>query len=334
MKLKFLYVVACTAAVGALAIAAPASADLKRITVGTNPAGSAYFMLGSGFAKLFQEELKIRSTAQPHAGSSVYLPLMDQGEITLGLNNSLDTGLAYNGKNPYSRPMKNVRTLVRVWILPYAYMAKANSGITKVEDLKGKRVVINVKTNVSLAEANKVLLSTGGLSPADVQEVDSGGVVEGIDLVVEGRADATTVAVSMPAMLKAHAAVPGGLRILTLGKRGTDEFLANGMPGLFTHTAMPTERQPFVKGETPIAAFDTLLNGSTALSDEDAYRLTKSVHENWKALQKDYAPLRNVQQDELAPPTNPAPYHPGAIKYYKEAGLWTEANDEHEATLK
>ena len=67
------------AAVGAFALtnASPAQAELKSITVGSNPAGSTYFLLAGGFAKLFQQQLKIRSTAQPHAGSSVYLPLMD-----------------------------------------------------------------------------------------------------------------------------------------------------------------------------------------------------------------------------------------------------------------
>ncbi|MDP6927707.1 MAG: hypothetical protein QGG84_11540, partial [Rhodospirillales bacterium] len=64
-------------AVGAFAIAGTttAQAKMKSITIGSNPAGSTYFLLAGGFAKLFQEKLKIRSTAQPHAGSSVYLPL-------------------------------------------------------------------------------------------------------------------------------------------------------------------------------------------------------------------------------------------------------------------
>ena len=104
--------------------ATTAQAKLKSITIGSNPAGSAYFLLAGGFAKLFQEKLQIRSTAQPHAGSSVYLPLMNKGEITLGLNSSLDSGLAYNGKPPYEHATKKVRAIARVWILPYAYVVK------------------------------------------------------------------------------------------------------------------------------------------------------------------------------------------------------------------
>ena len=54
---------------------------------------------------------------------------------------------------------------------------------------------------------------------------------------------------------------------------------------------------------------------------------------NWKKLQKDYPPLRGVPQNALAPAHNAMPYHPGAIRYWKEVGLWTAANDKQQAKL-
>ena len=190
MRKSLAFKIAVAAAAGSFLAAAPSQADLKRLTIGTNPSGSTYFLLGSGFAKLFQEKLGIRSTAQPHAGSSVYLPLMNAGEITLGLNSSLDSGLAFNGKPPYRKPMSNVRAIARIWVLPYAYMVKASSGIKTIEDLKGKRVVVNFKTNVSLRQLNETILATGGLKRSDVKAIDSGGVVKGVNMVIEGRVEA------------------------------------------------------------------------------------------------------------------------------------------------
>jgi TRAP transporter TAXI family solute receptor len=321
------------AAAGALILssAGTARAELKSITIGSNPAGSAYFLLAGGFAKLFQEKLKIRSTAQPHAGSSVYLPLMDRGEITLGLNSSLDAGLAFNAKPPYDTATKKVRAIARVWILPYCYMAKEDSGIKSVADLKGKKVVVKVKTNVSLAQANTVILSTAGLGPGDVAAVDSGGVVEGINMVVEGRADAATVALTMPAMRKAHATVPGGLRILSLGSKANDQFMNDGMSGLYTMNVKPSNVLPFVREPTTIAAFDSYLNAGTTVDDATAYAMAKALHENWAQLQKDYAPLRGTKQTALVPANNPIPYHPGAVKYWKEVGLWAADNEKSDA---
>tara|TARA_R110000787_G_scaffold36987_5_gene94252 strand:+ start:1637 stop:2632 length:996 start_codon:yes stop_codon:yes gene_type:complete len=322
------------AAVSVLTAAAgTANAEMKSITIGTNPQGSTYFLLGSGFAKLFQEKMGIRSTAQPHAGSSVYLPLMDVGEITLGINSSLDGGLAYGGHAPYTKATKNVRSIVRIWTLPYAYMVKESSGIKTLADLKGKRVVVNFKTNVSLAQANRTILATAGLTEADVTPVDSGGVVASIDLVVQDRVDAAPIATGMPALREAHASVPGGLRIIPVGDLATDEFMNKGMAGLYTTVENTSDRKPFVRGETKIAAFDSYINSGTSVTDEDAYKLAKTIHTNWAQMQKDYPPLRGTAADALIPANNPIPYHPGAIKYFKEVGLYSEANAKQDALL-
>lgn len=325
--------VALTAAALVAATAAPADAKLRRITIGSNPAGSVYFLLAGGFAKMLQKELKIRSTAQPHAGSSVYLPLMDNGEIVLGLNSSLDSGMAFNGKPPFKERHLGVKSLARIWILPYGYMTKESSGIKTIADLKGKRVVIDYRTNVSLGQLNRTILATAGLTENDVTAVVSGGVVAGINMVVEGRADAVTVATGMPAMRKAHATVPGGLRMVALPESATDEQMAEGMPGSRTFIAEPNKRLGFIRGVTKIAAFDSFLNAGTTVTDEDAYMITKAMHENWKRLQKDYAPLRGTPQTGLAPATNPMPYHPGAIKYWKDVGMWTAANQNQQDSL-
>ena len=333
MKFGRIALASAMAFAAACASVSSANAELKRINIGTNPAGSSYFLLASGFAKLYQEKLGIRSTAQPHAGSSVYLPLMDQGEIVLGLNNSLDSGMAIGGLAPYAEKHKNVRIIARIWVLPYAYIAKADSGIKSMDDLRGKRVAVKVKTNVSLEQANETMLSTSDIASKDVDAVDSGGVVEGVNMVVEDRAVAATASLTMPALRQAHATIPGGLMVVPLGPKGTDDFLDAGMPGLYSLTIQPSNLLPFIKEPTKIAAFDTYMNAGKTVTDEDAYKLAKVMHENWAQLQKDYAPLRGVPADGLAPATNTAPYHPGAIKYYKEVGIWKPENDARQAKV-
>lgn len=323
------------AAVGAFSLTAgTADAKLKRITIGTNPQGSTYFLLGSGFSKLFQEKMGVKANAQPHAGSSVYLPLMEVGEITLGLNSSLDSGMAWGAVAPYKKATKKVRSIARVWILPYAYMVKESSGIKTLADLKGKRVVVKFKTNVSLAQANRTILSSAGLGMKDVTPVESGGVVASIGMVVQGRVDAAPIATGMPQLRKAHATVPGGLRIIPIGPKGTDDFLGKGMAGLYTVKQKNSKRKPFVKSDITIAAFDSYLNAGTQVSNEDAYQMAKAIYDNWKQMQKDYPPLRGTKQSALAPANNPIPYHPGAAKYYKEVGIYSDANMKHDAMLK
>ncbi len=110
----------------ALTMSTAGEAELKRISIGTNPVGTVFFVVGGGMAKLFSLKLRIPSRAVPHAGSSVYLSLLDSGEITLGLNTSLDSALAYRGNKPYARRL-DIQALARVFIMPYAYFVKASS---------------------------------------------------------------------------------------------------------------------------------------------------------------------------------------------------------------
>ncbi len=317
----------------AMAATSTAQAKLKRVTIGTNPSGSVYFLLGSGFAKTIQEKAGIRSTAQPHSGSTVYMPLVDNGEVTLGLNNTMDSGNGYHGVGDYKKPLKNLRALVMFWVIPYGLMVRGDSGITSIEQLRGKKVVINIKPNTSLTPLTLRILETAGLKEKDVVAMDSGGLIKNIDLVVQGRAVASAVAYSMPAVRKAHATTPGGIRILPLGSLGTDAFMDAGVSGTATLVATPAKTRPFIKEPTKISAFQSFLNAGKAVNDDDAYLLVKTLHQNWKAMQKAYGPLRGVAQDKIAPATNPIPYHNGAVRYFKEIGIWTPANEKRQSEV-
>lgn len=299
-----------------------ASAELQSITIGTNPSGSTFFVIGGAFAKLFQEELGIRSTAQPNGGSSVYLPMIEMGDMTLGISSTVDASMAYRGDG-YPMATTKLRALTSVWKLPYAYIVTGESGIEKMEDLAGKRVMGDMPTNVALTAINKVMLEAGGLDVDDVVFAQSGGLIDGIKAVVEGRADAAPVATNMPVLVETYQSAPGGLRIVANGANATNEFYSSRVSGTRVATVEPNERTPFIVGETEILSYDTYLVASADMSEDDAYLLTKTVYENWEQMQNDYAPFRSVALEELAAAQSDVPYHPGAIRFFEEVGLWT-----------
>jgi TRAP-type uncharacterized transport system substrate-binding protein len=137
----------------------------------------------------------------------------------------------------------------------------------------------------------------------------------------------------MPAVRKANATTPGGIRILPLGSLATDAFMDAGVSGTATMIATPAKTRPFFKQPTKIAAFQSFLNAGSAVNEQDAYNLVKTLHENWKAMQKAYRPLRGVGANQIAPSTNPIPYHAGAVRYFKEIGVWTAANEKRQAEV-
>lgn len=325
------------AAAVALAATLPAKADLGRVTIGTNPQGTMYYVVGGGLSKLLSDTLGLTATAQPYAGSSVYLPLVEAGEVTIGFSSTLDSNMAYQGLGPYADfgGLKKLRSLVLAWPLPYTFFARADSGIRTVADLKGMKVAVDFRANAALGDANRAMLMAAGLDPdTDVEAVTITGIPEGYNLVTDGSVAAAATALGIPLARKADATIPGGIVMLGVtGENATTAFLDGRMPGLYMMTSQPGANNPGVAEPTPITGFDIFLQISADMSEEDAYTLARTIHENYVALQEDYPVLRRNQLSDLARPSNTTPFHPGAVRYYKEIGLWSEENETRDAGL-
>ncbi len=305
--------------------------QLNRITIGSNPPGTNYNLLGAGIAKLLQEKLGIASTVRPFGGSSVYVPMLHRGEITLGINSSMDSYLSYRGIGPYTSPMPNLRALMSLWTVGLMYVVRADSGVHRIEELLGKRVVITMRANTSLASLHRAILATGGLTEESVVPITVSGLPEGLRLLTEGRVDAVSAAIDLALARQAHAAIPGGIRFLEMGQ--DEEKLSELMPGSWVATAVPGPVTVALDEPTRIANFNSFVNTGVHLSENDAYIIVKTIHGNWDSLQNDYPILAAIPADSLVPSNTPHPYHRGAVRYFKEVGLWNEAHEGNQAQL-
>jgi len=306
-------------------------AQVRRITIGANPAGTNFNLVAGGFAKVLQETLGVPSIVRPYSGSSVYVPMLERGEITLGINSSMDAYLAFNGQRPFPAAMTHLRTLMAVYPLGYMYWVRASSGLNRVEDLRGKRVVLNYRGLVPLDRLNRAILASGGLTEDDVVVVTAAGLPEGARLVAEGRADAVAMGYRLPLVRQMHASLPGGLRFLAMG--GDEDKVAEIMPGASVITVEPGPAVVGIDVPTRLAVYDTYLNTGTHLGADDASRIVAALRGAWGDLRRDYAVLDPVPVEALAPVSPPVPYHDGAVVFLRELGLWTDAHEASQRRL-
>jgi len=310
-----------------------ARAQLRRVTIGTNPAGTAFFLVGGGIAKMLSDKAGIQAIAQPYAGSSVYLPLIQAGEVTMGISTNLDSGGAYRGEQG-RQAMRGLRALCRLWPLPYGYVVRGDSAIRSMADLKGRRVVVDIAANASLGGANKALLAVGALKEGDFSAVAVGGLPQGIKAITDGAIDAMPVAVGMPLVREANAAIPGGLRFLPIdGPNGTDEFLDRQLDGFASIAMTPSPAAPEIREPIRIGALDVYMIVGDAMREADATRLVELIHDSWEGLQQDYASLRTSTRGDLSRSTNTVPYHPAAAAFFRAKGQWTAANEARERRI-
>lgn len=307
-----------------------APAQPARITIGSNPAGTHVYAVAANLAKLLQEKAGMRATIRPFSGSSVYLPLLHRGEIVLGLNTSIDSYLSYHGLAPYEARMSNLRALGMMFPLRIAYMVRADSDLRRVEDLQGRRVVITFRANAALEQLHTSILATGGLTPDDVTPVTVAGLPEAMRMLQEGRADAVPTGLNTALALEVDAGLSGGIRYITMGEDEAE--LPRGMPGSSVVTVEP-EGTVGLDEPTRVAYVGDFLNTGVHVSDQQAYEIVKTIHTSWEELRSENVQMRSVSAADIAPADMVHPYHSGAVRYYREIGLWTEQHEASQARL-
>lgn len=313
-------------------LSAPAiRAELRRITIGANPAGTNFNAIAGGFAQRLQQSLGVPSIVRPYSGSSVYVPLLQRGEITLGINSGIDAYLSYTGQAPYPAPMTRLRALMSIYPLGYMYWVRAETDWQRIEDLAGRRVVVNYRSLVPLNRLNRAILATGGLDAADVVAVTAAGLPEGARLVAEGRADAVAMGYRLPLVRQMHAVIPGGLRFLTMG--ADESRVPAMMPGAWVDTIEPGPADVGLGRPIRTAMYDTYLSTGTHLDEPDAYRIVRSLHLGWAELGERYPILSGIAAESLLPANQPYPYHSGAVSYWRDAGLWSPAHERRQQRL-
>jgi TRAP transporter TAXI family solute receptor len=169
----------------------------KSVTIGTNPAGTVFFALASGIAKVVSGGAGYQMVVQPHAGTSTMLPLINSGELEFGVQNAVDLWLAYRGpsqqiggRNPFAHS-PNIRLVMRGAPLMVGLLVRKDSPIKTVHDVKGKRFTGEYRAHLAVWYNMFGHLSSAGLGWNDVKVVPVNTVNDGVDALVQGRADVT-----------------------------------------------------------------------------------------------------------------------------------------------
>jgi TRAP transporter TAXI family solute receptor len=319
------------AAALAAGLSVPAFAQ-GRITIGTNPQGTFYYAIGGGFAAKLQETLGRPATVQPMTGSSVYIPLVAAGELTVGLNSSIDLGGFYNGDYD-GKAIKNLRVLARLFPLRQAFATRANDNLVTIADLKGKKVVTAFTSLAAIGKVDVAMLVADGLTESDVEGVTVSGLKSGLDGLIDGSLDATGIAIGIPLTQEAHATIPGGIRYISITGADAGTKISEFYPGVYLTTVNPTPRMPEVTEPITISAYDVFISTSAELSDEDATAILGVLWDSLEQLKTDYPAMGTAKQELLADDSNTVPYHPAAVAFFKEKGVWNAENDAREATL-
>ena len=318
--------------VSALAPSAALAQVPRSASVATHAMGSLYNAIGTGIATVVSRHSPITVRVQPFAGPPAWLPSMDKGDTDMGVLTSADAVTSYKGINPYKRPFKNTRILLVGGAIQLSFYVRKDSSIQTIADLKGKRVptdfpgipIVKLSTTAGLASA--------GLSYKDIVQVPVSDLQAANQAFMEGRTDTNWLGLRSPLVEEANARVGGVKWISVIDTPEGAEKMASVYPGSYPATAKAGSATGLVK-DTAMLTNDIYLVGTKDLSDDGAYAIVKALWDNTKELAAAYAALASWRQDRMVSTKAFIPYHPGAIKFYKEKGIWSAQMDDLQAKL-
>ena len=255
-------------------------------TIGTNPAGTVFYAVSAGLAKVISGAEPMQSIVQPYTGSSTFMPLLDSGELDFGIINAVETNLGYqgaaklkiSGKNPLPH-VPNVRLIMRGSPLLVSLVVRKDSPIKTVYDIKGKRVAGEYPANIAIWFHVYTELANAGFTWNDVKVVPVPAVNDGVDALVQGRADISNHAMNAAKIKEADAAV--GVRFLSLDCSAQGEArVKQAVPGYYLTTVKAGSLNGNF-GDTCVLAYDIYMLGHKRLSKEI---VTHSLEAMWGKL--------------------------------------------------
>jgi TRAP transporter TAXI family solute receptor len=304
-----------------LAGLAAAAAQAQVLGFGTAPQGSLGYNMGSAMAKVMAETENVQSRVQPYSGSSAILPLVSSGELDLSVCNVLEAEEAANGEGPYAgRKQPNLRVLAVIFPLYSSFFVRKDSPVKSIAELKGKRIPYGYSAQVTLQRVSDAILATGGLTGKDIVPVLVPNVIRGVDDFAEGKADAGFFALGAAKVLEVHRST-GGIRYLPLSDDATAvAAMQKIMRYAYVAEVKPTPATAGVEVPTKLMAYDYLAVVGAHVKDEDVYRIARALHGNKPKLVESLRAFGGFDPDNMNKPM-PAPFHPGALKFYKEKGI-------------
>lgn len=296
-------------------------AERQFLSLGTAPAGGAFFVVGGALAEVLDASGPAgwQVTAEATQGSQENIRRLATGQLDLALSNAAITYHAVRGEGSFDQAHE-VRAVMTLAPNVALFVSPAGSGVESITDLAGKRVVVGpagagFEMFVSkLVEAHGV--SYGDFTP--LNDTQSGAV----DQLSDGSAAAAFLGGAVPTASITQASTSMDLRFVPFDPEVRQQLI-DTYP--FFHPATI----PAGTYRNQDEAYEGLNVGSMHLitgadvDEELVYQVTKTLYEQRAAVVERHPAGKAIQPGNVVRNTG-TPFHPGAERYYREIGIWPE----------
>ncbi len=315
-------VAAITAGAAVLSGATPATAqDQQFITIGTGGVTGVYYPTGGAICRLMNMGRKdhgIRCSVESTGGSVYNINAIKQGELDFGVVQSDVQGRAYDGEGDFNEPFQDLRSVFSLHGEPLHIVARTDSGVTKFEDLKGKRFNVGNPGSGQRATVELVMAELGW-SMNDLSLAAELRPAEQAQALCDNRVDAIAYTAGVPNGSVKEATTACAARLVPMQGDWADAFIEK-FPS-YAFTTIPGGTYQGTDADVVTLGPKATIVTSTRAPDDVVYAMVKAVFENLDDFKKLHPAFGELEKETMVSDGLAAPLHPGAERYFREAGL-------------
>ena len=293
------------------------------LSLGTAPVGGAFQVVGGAIAEVLNDHIPDNAWKKINAkgtkGSRQNIRDLQSGDLQIALSNSAISYFAVRGESGWEDKY-NIRAVATLAPNVAMFITKADSGIKSLADLKGKTVVIG-PSGAGFEMFVQPLLKGHGITYEDMT-VKNSTQTGSVDMLGDGSADAVFLGGAVPTASITQACSTYDIFFIPFGADEVEQLVTD-YPFF---QKIPVTQDKYTDLTADFAGMNV---GSMHLithadqSDELVYQLTKTMWENRTEIADKHPAGRAINEKNVARFTG-TEFHPGAIKFYQEIGIWPE----------
>ena len=297
------------------------TAHAQNISIATGGTGGVYYPMGGGLAALLSKHVTgVQATAEVTGGSVANMQLIGTGKPYIAFSQADAANDALKGEDKFAGKPIPVRSLMVLYPNRMHVVTVDGTGISKIGDLKGKRVSTGSGGSATEVFAFRVIEAAGLDKDKDMKR-ERLGVAESANALKDRKIDAFFWVGGLPTAAVADLANSPGVKIQMIDIAHLVPEMAKKHGNIYVKDVIPKDTYKGMTADNPQASVTNLLTVHQNMDDKTAYAIVKAVFENKIDMVRVHAESINIKMENQKTSSSPIPWHPGALKYYAEKGI-------------
>lgn len=295
-----------------------ASGKSLKLSMGTGGTSGTYYYIGAGMSKMFEQYTpQIELAAEVTAAGLENLRLLSSKQIDIGITD-VPTMAVFEKNNPGK--LADLRQITGGHSMFAHIIVPDNSPIKSVKDMKGKKVMVGAAGSGNEVGVQSIL-GLYGMTEKDITPMFLN-YTEATDAFKDGQLDAYFLITGVPAVALTDLQTTKKVRLIELDPETLDKIDKGAVPGMFK-LKLPASTYKNQPNDIYGAGINAQLLVRKDMSDDVAYTITKTIAEHWQTIKESHpAGEEWSPKPEYVFRGAKVPFHDGAVKYWKETGLW------------